>query len=400
MNHSESLLFNLAICLTVALICGWLAARFRFSPIVGYLVAGVICGPFTAGFVVNHGMAEELADIGVVLLMFGVGLNFNLHELFAVRRVAIPGAVVQSLVTTVVVTAASRLMGLGWLQGIIVGLAFSVASTAVLARMLTDHRQLATPGGHLAMGWLVVEDIFTVIVLVLLPMLATPLDEGGGGFALAKELLLAVGKVGLLIALVAILGARFVPWLLGRLAGSSEMFNLAVPVIALGIAWASAEFFNVSLALGSFLAGVVAGQSKLRERIEATLAPLRDPFAALFFLSIGTLLDPNYVIAHPLGLLFALAVILLVKPLVALVLMRALRQPLAATLVVTIGLAQIGEFSFILIHQANLLNLLPPDSGHLLVAAAIISITLNPFLFEGLPSIERKLRKLPGFKTG
>jgi monovalent cation:H+ antiporter-2, CPA2 family len=396
MNHSESLLVNLVVCLTVALICGWLAARFRFSPIVGYLVAGIICGPFTAGFVVNGGMAEELADIGVVLLMFGVGLNFNLHELFAVRRVAVPGAIVQSLATTAVVTGASHFMGLSWLQGIIVGLAFSVASTAVLARMLTDHKQLTTPGGHLAMGWLVVEDIFTVIVLVILPMLATPPgDDGtassGSGLALAKELGLAVGKVAVLVALVGILGGRLVPWLLNRLASSREMFNLAVPVIALGIAWASAEFFNVSLALGSFLAGVVAGQSQVRERIEATLAPLRDPFAALFFLSIGTLLDPHYVIAHPFGLLFALGVILLVKPLVALVLMRVLRQPLAAALVVTIGLGQIGEFSFILIHQANLLNLLPADSGHLLVAAAIISITLNPFLFGSLPFIERKL---------
>ena len=399
MNHSESLLLNLVVSLTVALICGCLAARFRFSPIVGYLVAGIICGPFTAGFVVNPEMAEELADIGVVLLMFGVGLNFNLHELFAVRRVAIPGAVVQSLATTAVVTAAGHLMGLSWLQGIIVGLAFSVASTAVLARMLTDHHQLSTPGGHLAMGWLVVEDIFTVIVLVLLPMLAAPQGEAGGGVGVAKEIFLAVGKVGVLIALVGFLGARFVPWLLGRLAGSREMFNLAVPVIALGIAWASAEFFNVSLALGSFLAGVVAGQSQLRERIEATLAPLRDPFAALFFLSIGTLLDPYYVIAHPFGLLFALAVILLIKPLVALVLMRVLKQPLHVTLVVSIGLAQIGEFSFILIHQANLLNLLPADSGHLLVAAAIISITLNPFLFANLPSIERKLRKLRWLKT-
>jgi CPA2 family monovalent cation:H+ antiporter-2 len=326
-------------------------------------------------------------------------LNFNLHELFAVRRVAVPGAIVQSLATTAVVTGASHFMGLTWLQGVIVGLAFSVASTAVLARMLTDHKQLTTPGGHLAMGWLVVEDIFTVIVLVILPMLATPHGDDaagstGGGLALAKELGLAVGKVAVLVALVGLLGGRIVPWLLNRLAGSREMFNLAVPVIALGIAWASAEFFNVSLALGSFLAGVVAGQSQVRERIEATLAPLRDPFAALFFLSIGTLLDPYYVIAHPFGLLFALGVILLVKPLVALALMRILRQPLAATLVVTIGLGQIGEFSFILIHQANLLNLLPADSGHLLVAAAIISITLNPFLFGSLPSIERKLSGL------
>jgi CPA2 family monovalent cation:H+ antiporter-2 len=387
------------MCLAAALICGWLAARLRFSPIVGYLVAGIICGPFTPGFVANPDMAEELADIGLVLLMFGVGLNFNLHELFAVRRVAVPGAVIQSLATTIVVTAASHLLGLTWLQGIIVGLAFSVASTAVLARMLTDHHQLTTTGGRLTMGWLVVEDIFTVIVLIVLPMLAAPQGGTGGGFALAKEIGLGMGKVGLLILLVGVLGVRFVPRLLNMLASSREMFNLAVPVIALGIAWISAELFGVSLALGSFLAGVVAGQSRMVERIETTLGPLRDPFAALFFLSIGMLLDPHYVMAHPLGLLFALAVILLIKPLVALVLMRVLHQPLHTTLVVAIGLGQVGEFSFILIHQANLLNLLPSDSGHQLVAAAIISITLNPFLFANLPRIERQLRKLRWLKN-
>jgi monovalent cation:H+ antiporter-2, CPA2 family len=402
-HHSESLLFNLVVCLAAALLCGGLAERFRFSPIVGYLVAGIICGPFTPGFVANPDMAEEMAEIGVVLLMFGVGLHFNLHELFAVRRVAVPGAVVQSLVTTGVVTLASHLLGLSWLQGVIVGLAFSVASTALLARMLTDNHQLTTAGGRVAMGWLVVEDIFTVIVLIVLPMLATPQgDTSPGsnhdGYALAKELGLGLGKVALLGVLVAVFGMRYVPRLLSRLAGSKEMFNLAVPVMALGIAWISAEFFNVSLALGSFLAGVIAGQSRMGERIEATLGPLRDPFAALFFLSIGTLLNPSYVITHPLGLLFALMVILLVKPIVALVLMRVLRQPLHAALVVAIGLGQVGEFSFILIHQADLLKLLPEDSGHQLVAAAIISISLNPFLFKYLPRIQVQLRKLRWLK--
>jgi monovalent cation:H+ antiporter-2, CPA2 family len=394
MHHSESLLLNLTVGLSAALLCGGLAMRFRLSPIVGYLVAGILCGPSTAGFVINPGMAEELADIGVVLLMFGGGLHFNFHELFKVRRVALPGAVVQSVLTTMVVTAASHLMGLGWLQGIIVGMAFSVASTAVLARMLTDHHQLSTPGGHLVMGWTVVEDIFTVIVLVILPMLAAPGSESGGGFMLAKELLKAAGKLGLFIALVVFLGTRLVPWILDRLANRREMFNLAIPVIALGIAWASTELFNVSLALGSFVAGVLAAQSLQKSRIEATLEPLRDTFAALFFLSIGTLLDPYYVLAHPVGLIFALGVILLIKPLVALILMRILRQPLHTILVVAIGIGQIGEFSFILIHQASILNLLPVDSGHLLVAAAIISIALNPLLFSRLTQIERQLRKL------
>ena len=404
MHHSESLLLHLVVCLATALIFGLLATRLRFSPIVGYLVAGIVCGPFTGGFVANPEMAQELADIGVVLLMFGVGLKFNFRELLDVRKVAIPGAVVQSLVTMIAVTAASRFMGLGWLQGYIVGLAFSVASTAVLARMLTDHGQLTTKAGHLTMGWLVVEDIFTVIVLIILPMLALSPGETGGIFALVKELGWAAVKLTVLVLAVGILGMRLVPRLLGALSSSAEMFNLGVPVIALGIAWGSTEFFDVSLALGSFLGGVVAGQSRLMERVETTIGPLRDMFAALFFLSIGMLLNPVFVITHPVGLLFALAVVLLIKPLVALLLMRALRQPLHTAVVVAIGLAQIGEFSFILIRQASDLKLLPDDSGHLVVAAAIVSISLNPFLFANLPFIERQLLKIrwlnDPFKTG
>lgn len=389
--HSESLLFNLVVCLAAALLCGGLAMRLRLSPIVGYLVAGVICGPFTPGYVANPDMAEEMADIGVVLLMFGVGLNFSLYELYAVRRIATPGAIVQSLVTTGIVTAVSQLLGLTWLQGIIVGLAFSVASTALLARMLTDNRQLTTPAGKLAMGWLVVEDIFTVIVLIILPMLAVDASQAQSGLVVAGEIGLALGKVILLGVVIGFFGVRYLPPLLNRLAASSELFNLAVPVLALGIAWISSAVFDVSLALGSFLAGVIAGQAKLGGKVETTLAPFRDPFAALFFLSIGTLLDPSYVMAHPLGLLFALGVILLVKPLVALLLMWVFRQPLHTALVVAIGLGQVGEFSFILIHQANVLKLLPEDSGHLLVAAAIISIAINPFLFKLLPTLEKGL---------
>jgi len=270
--------------------------------------------------------------------------------------------------------------------------------------MLTDHEQLTTKAGHLTMGWLVVEDIFTVIVLIILPMLALSPGETGGIFALVKELGWAAVKLTVLVLAVGILGMRLVPRLLGALSSSAEMFNLGVPVIALGIAWGSTEFFDVSLALGSFLGGVVAGQSRLMERVETTIGPLRDMFAALFFLSIGMLLNPVFVITHPVGLLFALAVVLLIKPLVALLLMRALRQPLHTAVVVAIGLAQIGEFSFILIRQASDLKLLPDDSGHLVVAAAIVSISLNPFLFANLPFIERQLLKIrwlnDPFKTG
>jgi monovalent cation:H+ antiporter-2, CPA2 family len=397
--HHESLLLNLAVCLAAALLCGWIAARFRFSPIVGYLVAGIICGPFTPGFVAEPDIAEELADIGVVLLMFGVGLHFKFQELLAVRQVALPGALVQSLVTTAVVMGASHLAGLTWWQGLVVGLAFSVASTAVLARMLTDHHQLSTPAGQLAMGWLVVEDIFTVVVLIVLPLLAGPQDAGGGWQTVATEVGIGLGKFALLVVLVAVLGIRLVPWLLDKAAHSSEIFNLTVPVVALGTAWAAAQFFGVSLALGSFLAGIVAGQSRQFERVERTVQPLRDPFAALFFLSIGTLVDPHYVITHPVRLLFAVVVILLIKPLAAFALVRLFHRPLHTALVVAIGLAQVGEFSFILIRQGHELKILPDDAGHQLVAAAMISIMLNPLLFRNLHHIERYLRKLPQWRN-
>jgi CPA2 family monovalent cation:H+ antiporter-2 len=397
--HHESLLLNLAVCLAAALFCGWMANRLGFSPIVGYLVAGVICGPFTPGFVAEPEIAEQLADIGVVLLMFGVGLHFKFRELWAVRDVALPGALIQSLVTTLVVMGASHLTGLTWGQSAVVGLAYSVASTAVLARMLTDHHQLSTSAGQLAMGWLVVEDVFTVIVLIVLPMVAVQAGATGDWLAVAKGVGSGLGKFALLVALVAVLGMRLVPWLLGKAASSSEIFNLTVLVIALGTAWMAAEFFGVSLALGSFLAGVVAGQSAEFERVERTIQPLRDPFAALFFLSIGTLVDPQYVIAHPFRLLFALAVSILIKPLTALVLVRLFRRPLHTALVVAIGLGQVGEFSFILIRQAYGLKILTADVGHQLVAAAMISIMLNPFLFRNLPHIERHLRKLPQWQN-
>jgi CPA2 family monovalent cation:H+ antiporter-2 len=265
--------------------------------------------------------------------------------------------------------------------------------------MLTDHHQLSTPAGQLAMGWLVVEDIFTVIVLIVLPMLAVQPDAGGGWAVVAKEVGAGLGKFALLVLLVVVLGIRLVPWLLGKAADSSEIFNLTVPVVALGTAWMAAQFFGVSLALGSFLAGVVAGQSPQLERVERTIQPLRDPFAALFFLSIGTLVDPHYVIAHPVRLLFALAVIVLVKPLTAFALVRLFHRPLHTALVVAIGLGQVGEFSFILIRQGHELKILPEDAGHQLVAAAMISIMLNPFLFRNLHHVERYLRKLPRWQN-
>lgn len=393
--EGNDLLLNLAVCLAAALFCGWLATRLRFSPMVGYLLAGIICGPFTPGFVASPKIADQLAEIGLVLLMFGVGLHFNFRELLAVRRIAVPGAVIQSLVTTLVVMGGSHLVGLSWCQGVIIGLAFSVASTAVLARMLSEHRVLQTPGGKLTMGWLVVEDIFTVVVLITLPLVAAHQGTTANWSSMAGAIGMGMAKMAALVVVIGLLGLRFVPWLLNQAVRSREMFNLAIPVLALGIAWISSEFFGVSLALGSFLAGVAAGQSRLLERIEETVLPVRDLFAALFFLSIGTLVNPQFVLDHPGRLLLSLVAILLIKPLTALVLVILFSQGLRTALLVAVGLAQVGEFSFILIRLGHELKLLPNDVGDQLIAAAMISIMVNPFLFNRLPRLEYHLRKLP-----
>jgi CPA2 family monovalent cation:H+ antiporter-2 len=331
--------------------------------------------------------------------MFEVGLHFKFQDLLAVRRVAVPGALIQSLVATTVVTMACHWTGLTWRQSFVMGFAFSVASTAVLARMLSDHHQLSTPDGKLAMGWLLVEDLFTVIVLVVLPMLTVKHGGTSGQASVMEQLGMALGKFAVLVGLVVVVGKRVAPWLLNALATTREMYHLAVLVVPLAMAWMAVEFFDVSLPFGSFLGGVVAGQSRDLKRVEETIQPIRDPFAALFFLSLGTLIDPEYVLSHPVRLLLSLFVILLIKPVTALALVCWMRQPLRTGLLVAIGLAQVGEFSFILIRLGHELELLPKEAGHQLVAAAMISIMLNPFLFKNLSRIECCVRKVPWLKS-
>src|SRR5262252_3802472 len=316
--HHLDLLLTLTGGLAAALVCGYLTHRLGLSPIVGYLLGGIAVGPYTPGFVANEALAEQLAEIGVILLMFGVGLHFRLRELLAVRRVALPGAIAQSLVATVLGAVVARAFGWTLAASVVFGLALSVASTVVLMRVLADHRDLHTPTGHIAVGWLVVEDLFTVLVLVLLPALFGGRPAGASHIPLALGL--AALKITALVAFTLLVGGRLIPWLLERVAAtrSRELFTLTILVLALGIAVGSATLFGVSMALGAFLAGMVVGRSDFSLRAASEALPMRDAFAVLFFVAVGMLLNPHYVMEAP-GLVAAtLGVILLGKPLAAL----------------------------------------------------------------------------------
>src|SRR3954447_16794190 len=325
--HDVDLILTLTGSLAAALALGYLTFRIGLSPIVGYLLAGFVVGPYTPGFIANKGLADQLAEIGVILLMFGVGLQFHVEELLAVRRVAVPGALGRSLVATGLGALVGVAHGWGWSAGIVFGLALSVASTVVLMRVLAESGDLQTPAGHTAVGWLVVEDLFTVLVLVLLPAVFAP-GAGAGGVAVATGL--AVLKLVAMVALTLVVGERLIPWLLDRVAAtrSRELFTLTVLVLALGIAVGSTRLFGVSMALGAFLAGMVVGRSEFSLRAATEALPMRDAFAVLFFVSVGILFRPRHLLESP-GLVAAtLAVILLGKPLTALIIVLLLKYPL------------------------------------------------------------------------
>ena len=381
MAHNLDLILTLTAGLGAALVFGYLTHRAGLSPIVGYLLAGIAVGPYTPGYRADQNLADQLAEIGVILLMFGVGLHFHIEDLLAVRRIAIPGAIIQSLVATVLGALVAHGFGWGWTAGFVFGLALSVASTVVLIRVLVDNRDLHTPAGHIAVGWLVVEDLFTVLALVLLPALFGNRQEQGN---LIATIALAVLKVAALVALTIVVGGRVIPWLLEKVANtrSRELFTLTVLVVALGIAVGSAVVFGVSMALGAFMAGMVVGRSEFSLRAAAEALPMRDAFAVLFFVSVGILFEPAHLLRAP-GLVAAtLAVILLGKPLAALILVWLLRYPPKVAFAVAVALAQIGEFSFILATLGKELKILSAAAMNTLVAAAIVSITLNPLLYR------------------
>jgi CPA2 family monovalent cation:H+ antiporter-2 len=386
--HSFDLILTLAGSLGAALVFGFATHRAGLSPIVGYLVAGLLVGPHTPGFVADRHMAEQLAEVGIILLMFGVGLQFHIEELVAVWRVAVPGAVAQSVVATGLGMAVAHAFGWPWTAGLVFGIGLSVASTVVLIRVLTDNRDLHTRAGHIAVGWLVVEDLLTVLVLVMMPAVFA---RGSGDSSVAVSLGVAALKVALLTALVLVGGRQVVPWLLTRVAAtrSRELFTLTVLALALGISVASAQFFGVSMALGAFLAGLVVGRSEFSVRAASEALPMRDAFAVLFFVSVGMLLDPAYVMNAPLLVLSALAVVLVGKPLVALALVLLWGYPAGVALRIAVALAQIGEFSFIVAAVGAQLGIVSDDVRNTLIATAMVSIAVNPLLYRAVAPLER-----------
>ena len=378
--HELSVLLTFTGGLAGALVFGFLAHRLKLSPIIGYLLAGVAVGPFTPGFVANRAIAEQFAEIGVILLLFGIGLRFNLRELFAVWRVAIPGALIQSTASTIMMAALLRLLGWNWIPGLILGVGISVASTVVMAHVLAEHHDLHATIGHIAIGWTVVEDILTVAMLLLLPILFS----GGSANNAWNALGLAALKVVLLIAAIVVLGKWLIPWALDGIekSRSRELFTLAVLVLALGVAVGSAQIFGVSMALGAFLAGLAVGRSEFAARAASDALPMRDAFAVLFFVSVGMLFNPRSLLQAPLVILAVLAVVIIVKPVAALGTVRLLGVPLTTAIPVGAAFSQVGEFSFILASLARQLGLLSDMGWNALVAASVISIAANPYIYR------------------
>jgi CPA2 family monovalent cation:H+ antiporter-2 len=400
-EHGGELITTIALGLSVAFVAGFVARRLHLPPIVGYLLAGVALGPFTPGLFADQEVATELAEIGVILLMFGVGIHFSFRDLLAVRGIAIPGAIVQSTVATLLGIGLAALIGWGVAAGVVLGLSLSVASTVVLLRALIQRNALDTVHGRAAVGWLIVEDIFTVLVLVLLPSFALVVQgsgtDGPGVVLALGEALLKAAVLGVLMVVV---GARVVPWLLLQVAreGSQEMFTLAVLAAALGIAFASYAVFGVSLALGAFLAGAVVGESDVSHKAAADALPLRDAFSVLFFVSVGMLLDPAYLVANPIVVLAVVALVVIGKSVAAVGIVALLGYPVRTGLTVGAGLAQVGEFSFILATAGAGLGLLPHEAYLLVVAGALISITLNPLMFALVDPLDAWLKRHPALR--
>jgi CPA2 family monovalent cation:H+ antiporter-2 len=388
MPHETALIATIAISLAYAFVGGFIALRLRLPPLVGYLLAGLAVGPFTPGFVADAELTAQLAEIGVILLMFGVGMHFSVRDLLAVRGIALPGAVAQILVATTLGAAVAALWGWSLGAGLVFGLALSVASTVVLLRALEDRGVLNTVDGRIAVGWLVVEDLVMVLVLVLLPPVAGWLGGVAGGGAASPGLGTALGltllKVGAFVAVMLVAGPRILPWVLQKVEDtrSPEMFTLGVVAIAIGVAFGSSLLFGVSFALGAFFAGVVINESDARHRVEKRLRPFQDAFAVLFFVAVGMLFDPAILVDEPLRVLAVLAIILVGKTLAAISIVLVLGQSRATALTVSAALAQIGEFSFILAGMGVALALLPEEGLSLIVAGALLSITLNPMVFR------------------
>ncbi len=393
MHHDLLLLATFTMAILTAFLGGWLARKFGFPTLIGYLLAGMAIGPFTPGFVGDLNDISQLAEMGVIFMMFGVGLHFSLRDLWAVRRVALPGAVFQMLIATGIGVLLAQAWGWSLQAGLVLGLAISIASTVVLLRALTENDLLRTQHGKVAVGWLVLEDLATVAILVLLPVLM-----GGGEFSLAN-IGLAILKTVIFVALIMLVGARLLPWLLTQIAQtrSRELFILAVVALALGTAFAAAELFGVSLALGAFLAGVVIGESEISHEVGEEVVPFREIFAVLFFVSVGMLVNPAVIVANAGQVIVLSALIIVGKSVITLLLTVFLPASRMTALVVAAGLSQIGEFSFIVGQAGIALGVLSQEQYSLILAGALISILVNPLMFRSIPLAEKVLLRLPIF---
>jgi len=401
MPHSITLITTISAALGVAFAMGFLATKLRLPALVGYLVAGIIIGPATPGFVANIELSKELAEIGVILLMFGVGLHFSIEELLAVKKIALPGAIAQITVATLLSMGVAAIWGWDMGASLVFGLALSVASTVVLLRALEDRNILETVNGKIAVGWLVVEDLAMVLVLVLLPVFATSVsgDTSKEEQNIALTLLFTIGKVSIFVALMLVVGRRFFPWLLWHTAktGSRELFTLCVLAAAMGIAFGSAYLFGVSFALGAFFAGTVMRESTLSQRAAAESLPLRDAFSVLFFVSVGMLFEPSILVDKPLHVAAVVAIIILGKSIAAFLIVLFFKYPLNTALVVSASLAQIGEFSFILAGMGVSLGVLSIEGQNYILAGALISIALNPLVFKAVQPLREWFCKQSAF---
>jgi CPA2 family monovalent cation:H+ antiporter-2 len=408
MPHHTSLIATIVAGIGLAFVLGAIANRLRLSPLVGYLLAGVLIGPFTPGYVADQELAPQLAELGVILLMFGVGMHFSLSDLLAVRAIAVPGAIGQIAFATLLGWGLASTLGWPLGAGLVFGLALSVASTVVLLRALQERRLIDTERGRIAVGWLIVEDLAMVLTLVLLPAVSGLLggrpdaDAHGAGLAtwlapgsLWAVLGLTIAKVAVFVALMLVVGKRLIPWILHYVAhtGSRELFRLAVLAIALGVAFGSAELFGVSFALGAFFAGMILAESPLSHRAAQETLPLRDAFAVLFFVSVGMLFDPTILLREPFRVVATVLIIVAGKSIAALLIVLAFRHGLSTALTIAASLAQIGEFSFILAGLGVGLGLLPADGRDLILAGALVSIMLNPLLFVALDRWQLRLQE-------
>ena len=397
MDHATPLIATIAGGLGLAFLFGAIASRLRMSPIVGYLLAGVAVGPFTPGFVADQAIANELAEIGVILLMFGVGMHFSFRELLAVRAIALPGALAQIGAATLMGALLGRWIGWSWQAGLIFGLSLSVASTVVLLRALEERGLVASERGRIAVGWLIVEDIAMVLALVLIPALGDTIAPGRADLAHAASsvILAAIGvtiaKVAGFVALMYVIGRRVIPRVLHAVAQERELFRLAVLAIALGVAFGAAKLFGVSFALGAFFAGMVLGESELSHRAAEESVPLREAFAVLFFVAVGMLFNPAIVLSEPAALLATLFIVLVGKSVAAFAIVVLFRHTVGVGMTIAASLAQVGEFSFILAGLGVTMNILPGAGRDLVLAAAMISIVLNPFAFALSARLARRL---------